>query len=95
MQKISGVHISDVTALYRQIIEKILLEESIPNGTQGYYFALAHDIQWWETLDRLAITLNSRELVDDTEVKTWSSKEAAAEALGLPVQYVHVLSSPG
>lgn len=68
MQKVSDVHISDLTAIYGRMVEKILRKETLPNGTEGYYFALAHDLFWWEVLDQLAVALNARGLV--TESKT-------------------------
>lgn len=64
----SDVHISDLTAIYGRMVEKILRKETLPNGTEGYYFALAHDLFWWEVLDQLAVALNARGLV--TESKT-------------------------
>ena len=95
MKSISGVHITDLTALYRLIVEKILLKETLPSGTEGYYFALAHNVQWWESLDRLAIALHARGLIDDAETSTWPNYEAAAEALGIPLQFVQLLWSTG
>ncbi|KAL9044052.1 MAG: hypothetical protein Q9214_002786 [Letrouitia sp. 1 TL-2023] len=87
----SSVHISDLTALYGRIIEKILQKEEIPNGTEGYYFAVAHKLHQWEFLDKLAVALNARGLVTDTKIQLWPSDEAAAEALGFPQQFVQIL----
>lgn len=89
------MHISDLTALYGQIIEKVLREETLPSGTEGYYFALAHDLHWWEFLDRLAAALKARGLIADSETRIWSSDEAAAEALGVPVQFLQPLWNSG
>ena len=91
----AGVHISDLTSLYGCIIEKILREETLPSGTEGYYFALAHDLVWWELLDRLAGGLNARGLVIDSEIQVWPSDEVAAEALGVPVPFVQPLWNSG
>ncbi|MCJ1432429.1 hypothetical protein MMC27_001785 [Xylographa pallens] len=93
--KVSGVHISDLTALYERIVEKILQKEAPPSGAEGYYFALAHDIFWWETLDRLAVALKARKLVADSKTQIWPNDEAAAESLGVPVQFVQVLWNSG
>ena len=89
------MHISDLTALYGRIIEKILKKEALPTGTEGYYFALAHDLVWWEVLNHLAEALHSRGLVTDTKTQIWPSDEAAAEALGVPVQFVQPLWNSG
>ena len=89
------MHISDLTALYGQIIQKILQKEAIPSGTEGYYFALAHDLQWWEVLDRLAIALKARGLVTDSKTEVWPSDEFAAESFGVPVAFVQALWNSG
>ncbi|KAL9086375.1 MAG: hypothetical protein Q9165_007161 [Trypethelium subeluteriae] len=93
--KVSGVHISDLTALYGRIVQKILQNEPLPSGTEGYYFALAHDLIWWQVLDELAITLNARGLATTPDTSIWSSDEAAAEAMGVPVQFVQPLWNSG
>ncbi|MCJ1385555.1 hypothetical protein MMC17_008678 [Xylographa soralifera] len=93
--KVSGVHISDLTALYGRIIEKILQKTAPPSGAEGYYFALAHDLIWWEVLDRLAIALHTRNLVTDSKALFWPNDEAAAESLGVPVRFVQVLWNSG
>ncbi|KAL9110600.1 MAG: hypothetical protein Q9227_004958 [Pyrenula ochraceoflavens] len=90
-QKVAAVHISDLTGLYGHIVEKVFENEAIPNGTEGYYFAMAHDIRWWEVLDRLAVVLDARGLVTDSKTQFWNSDEAAAEALGVPVPYLQPL----
>ena len=91
----SGVHISDFTALYGRIIEKILQKEALPSGTEGYYFALAHESFQWEVLDHLAVALNARGLVTDSKTQLWPSDEAAAEAFGVPVQFVKPIWNSG
>ncbi|MCJ1292562.1 hypothetical protein MMC34_004113 [Xylographa carneopallida] len=93
--KVSGVHISDLTALYGQIVEKILHKDALPSGAKGYYFALAHDLFWWESLDRLAVALKARNLVASSETHVWPSDEVAAESLGVPVQFVQTLWNSG
>lgn len=84
-----------MTALYMRIIEKILQKEVIPNGTEGYYFALAHDLPRWEFLDRLAVALKARGLATDTKVQIWPSDEVAGEVLGVPSLFVQVLWNSG
>ncbi|RDW65612.1 hypothetical protein BP5796_10304 [Coleophoma crateriformis] len=89
--KVSGVHVSDLTALYTKIIEKVLQKETLPSGTEGYYFALAHDILWWDILDPLAEALHARGLVTESKAQIWPNVETAAESLGIPVPYVQIL----
>lgn len=89
------MHISDLTALYRRIVEKVLGKEELPSGSEGYYFALAHDLQWWEVSGRLAVALKDRGLVTDSKTEIWPSNEAAALSLGVPEQYVQALWNSG
>lgn len=89
------MHISDLTALYGRIIEKILQSESLPSGKEGYYFALAHDILLGETLDHLAVALKARGLVADSKTQIYASDEAAAKSLGVPAQFVQPLWNSG
>lgn len=89
------MHILDLTALYGRIVEKILHKEALPSGKGGYYFALAHDLLWWEVLDHLAVALKSRGLVTDSTTHIWPSNEAAAESMGVPVQFVEPLWNSG
>lgn len=89
------MHISDLTALYGRIISKVLRKETISSGAEGYYFALAHDIYWWEVLDHLAVALKARNLVTDAKTQIWPNDEAAADALGVPVQFVQTLWNSG
>ncbi|KAG6997644.1 hypothetical protein G7Y79_00039g076060 [Physcia stellaris] len=93
--KVSGVHISDLTALYGQIVQKILQQEALPSGKEGYYFALAHDLYSWEYLDHLAVTLHARGLVSEPKTELWASDEAAAKSLGVPVQFLQTLWNSG
>jgi 3-methyladenine DNA glycosylase AlkD len=92
---VSGVHISDLTALYGLLIWKILKKEIIPSAKEGYYFALAHHLYWWEVMDHLASALKARNLLTHTKVETWLSDDAAAEAMGVPAQFVKPLWNDG
>ena len=76
-------------------MEKVLRKEPLPSGTKGYYFALAHDLTWWEFLDQLAVALKARGLVTDSKAQIWPSVEAAAEALGVPAQFVPPIWNSG
>lgn len=91
----SGVHISDLTSLYSRIIEKILRKEALVNGTEGYYFALAHDLFFWEVLDQMAVALKARGLVAEPKAQIYPNDEAAAESLGVPEKFVQPLWNSG
>ncbi|KAM0324637.1 hypothetical protein ACHAQA_008028 [Verticillium albo-atrum] len=88
-----AVHISDLVALYGIMATKVLQGESIPNGEQGYYLVTAHNISWWEVLDLIAKNLSARGLVDDADVHTWPSWEAAAKGLSLPLPFVKTITA--
>jgi len=75
------------------MVEKILLKDPIPNGENGYYFVKAHEVQWWEMLDRLAVRLEARGLATDSTVRFWSDEKTAAKVLGVPEQFVSILWS--
>ncbi|KAL3480460.1 hypothetical protein BJX99DRAFT_254451 [Aspergillus californicus] len=93
--KVSAVHISDLTALYRRIIEKVLLGETLPCDKEGYYFALAHDLFLGEMLEHLTQALESRGLVTDRETRVYPNDQVAAELLGVPEQFVQPLWNSG
>ncbi|KAI9656895.1 MAG: hypothetical protein M1821_003534 [Bathelium mastoideum] len=93
--KVGAVHITDLTALYGQVVEKILQKEPLPSETEGYYFGITHELVWWEFLDRLTAALHSRGLVKSSETHTWPSDDVAAEALGVPAQFVQPLWNSG
>ncbi|KAL2847928.1 hypothetical protein BJX68DRAFT_239074 [Aspergillus pseudodeflectus] len=95
--KVSAVHVSDLTALYRIIITKILSgnSDSIPRDKNGYYFALAHDVFLGDVLDDLARALKSRGLATDAKTQLYSSDQAAADSLGVPEQFVQTLWNSG
>lgn len=87
--------ISDLTAFYERLVEEIFQQGTLASGAKGYYFPLAHDFNWWEALDQMAVALNARGLVTDSKTQIWSYDEVAAESLKLPVQYVQLLSNSG
>ncbi|KAL4874967.1 hypothetical protein BJY04DRAFT_233130 [Aspergillus karnatakaensis] len=93
--KVSAVHISDLTALYDRIVEKVLLGEALPYNKEGYYFALAHDLFLGDVLEHLALALKSRGLVTDGKTRLYPSDQVAAESLGVPEQFVQTLWNSG
>jgi hypothetical protein len=86
----SAVHISDQVALYARIVERILADDVPESGERGYYFALAHDLNWHETAAKFAVAMKARGLVDDEETRVWANDEDAAEASGIPSAFVQL-----
>jgi hypothetical protein len=81
--------------LYGLIVEKVIQDEQIPNGTNGYYFSTTYQISSHELADRLAGALHARSLVASSQPEVWPSNEAAAEALGVPAKFVEYLWNSG
>lgn len=86
-----AVHVSDLMALYARLLEKIVQNDAPAGGENGYYFAVAHEIHWWPTLDRMAAALHSRGLVQQRSTQMWPNDEEAAEAYGLPGLFVQMI----
>ncbi|KAM0424376.1 hypothetical protein ACHAPT_010524 [Fusarium lateritium] len=89
----AAVHISDLTALYLLLLEKLLQQEPIPSGESGYYFAVAHRSPWWKVMDGLAEGLYSRGLVTEPKAQMWSGYDEAADNLGFPRLYVRAIGT--
>ncbi|KFA72092.1 hypothetical protein S40288_02263 [Stachybotrys chartarum IBT 40288] len=88
-----AVHVDDLTDLYALLLEKIIQGEELPSGESGYYFAFAHKIDWWKTMDGLAKALHARGLVDEPTVKTWPSWDVASEELKFPRPYIKAMGA--
>lgn len=82
-------HISDLTTFYAQLAEAILQKRTLPACLDGYYFVAAHSVRWWDILDRLAVAMHARGLVDELTTKVWPSGAFAAAALGVSADFVH------
>ncbi|KAJ5128417.1 hypothetical protein N7448_002136 [Penicillium atrosanguineum] len=93
--KVSAVHISDLTVLYGQIVEKILQEKPIPNGKEGYYFGKAHELFFGDVLDKLAEAMEVRGLLADSTTRVYPDDASAAKILGVPEQFVQILWNSG
>ncbi|KAM6511444.1 hypothetical protein FALCPG4_016447 [Fusarium falciforme] len=89
----AAVHISDLTSLYLLLLEKILRQEPVPSGENGYYFALAHRSPWWKVMNGLAKGLYSRRLVTEPEVQVWPSYDEAADTMGFPRLYMRAIGT--
>lgn len=85
-------HIHDTVTLYIAILAKILNEESIDHGRNGYYLASPGSIAWTDLYKQMAKALAKRRVIDDDTVHEVSdeSLEEAAKALGCPKGVVPV-----
>ncbi|KNB05184.1 hypothetical protein FOXG_07534 [Fusarium oxysporum f. sp. lycopersici 4287] len=92
---LQAIHISDLTALYYRIIHAALKNEDIPSGKEGYYFAVAHEMDMWEFQDHLAAAMKARGLVSSDKPEVYSSDEFAAEAIDVPVEFLSALYKSG
>ncbi|PCD41290.1 hypothetical protein AU210_003846 [Fusarium oxysporum f. sp. radicis-cucumerinum] len=92
---IVSIHISDLTALYYRIVHAALKNEDIPSGKEGYYFAVAHEMDMWEFQDHLAAAMKARGLVSSDKPEVYPSDEFAAEAIDVPVEFLSALYKSG
>ncbi|KAJ4356343.1 uncharacterized protein N0V89_004375 [Didymosphaeria variabile] len=88
-----AAHISDIVALYGILVDRILRNQDVPNGKNGYYFAMAHRAPWWAYMQAIANSLYARGLVVDPELEIWPSDEEAAEALHFPAQFIRAMGT--
>jgi hypothetical protein len=79
--------------MYALIVENVLRQEPIPSGDKGYYFAVAHRVPWWRTMDSLAEHLYRRGLVVEPTPRIWPTYEMAADCLGFPAKYVRAMGA--
>ena len=75
------------------MLERILLDQAMPNGDDGYYFAQAHRAPWWAYMKALSRSLEARGLLRDSELKIWPSDETAARALNFPSQFIRAMGT--
>ncbi|KAL5328188.1 hypothetical protein ACEPPN_001684 [Leptodophora sp. 'Broadleaf-Isolate-01'] len=88
-----AAQISDVVSFYALLVEKILIEDSIPGGEKDYYFVVGHRSPWWTVMKHLSDVIYARGLVNEAVTPTWPSDEMAAEALGLPLAYIRAIET--
>ncbi|KAJ0278986.1 hypothetical protein COL940_006960 [Colletotrichum noveboracense] len=84
---------ADLVELYRLLTENILLGKPIPSGREGYYFATVHRVPWWDVMDRIAVAMHARGLVDEPTTKVWPSYDVAADTLGFPRLYIRAMGT--
>ncbi|KAL2871544.1 NAD-dependent epimerase/dehydratase family protein [Aspergillus lucknowensis] len=82
-------HISDIAAFFTLLVNAILRGDRLPEGQDGYYFLVSHEVSWWEILEKLAARLYARGLIDSPDLDVWPSEKVVAEAVGVPVRFAH------
>lgn len=83
----SHVNISDFSALFVLIIKKFLAGEAFLSGYKGYYFASDGTPHSWKDCTAAVVEyLDSKKLLDTTEIKEYTDDEFKAE-FGLPPLY--------
>ncbi|KAH8647953.1 hypothetical protein BX600DRAFT_518354 [Xylariales sp. PMI_506] len=92
---VPATHVSDLAAFYLRLAEGLNRGDELPSCDKGFYYPVADAARWWNILDRMAVALHSRGLVQEPNVHTWPSDEVAAKSLGLPVQFIHIVWNGG
>lgn len=85
-------HIDDTVALYIDILRKILSQEEIDCGRNGYYLASPGAVAWSDLYKKMAIAMAKHGAVDDDSVHEASNEslEEASKALECPKEFVPV-----
>lgn len=89
------MHISDLSAFFVRFVEAIVRKEELPSGKQGYFFTATHFVPWWDIMERLAVLLHARGLVDDPSTEVWPNDEIAGTALGVPARFSRSMWNAG
>ncbi|KAI1479171.1 hypothetical protein K445DRAFT_53488 [Daldinia sp. EC12] len=85
-------HVSDNTAVYIELLRKILADENPSHGRDGYYLASPGSVAWDDLYDAIAAALVNRGVITDSSVTLASEKNIAdmSAALGVPQEMVPV-----
>lgn len=85
-------HVLDTTALYFQILKRILEGKNIAHGRNGYYFAASGSVAWEDIYSAMAEALKKRGVVEDANVTMADSQalKLMGEGIGCPVEIVPV-----
>ncbi|KAI9374322.1 hypothetical protein BJX61DRAFT_551502 [Aspergillus egyptiacus] len=86
-------HINDTTALYLQIMRKILQGDEIGYGRNGFYLAASGSLAWDEIYSAFAKALAKRKCIDDEDVHDADGGilQQMGDALGVSASVVPVL----
>lgn len=86
-----AISIDDLADFYVLLVQRIISDDPPADGFDGYYFPIAHDIDWWEVMDAFSQALYSRGLVDQPKSVPATSTEEATARLGFPVTLASIL----
>lgn len=84
------MHVNDLALLYISLIHLLIADKPPPSGKEGYIFASAHGLPWWEVTERFSELAFQRGLISTKEVGIWDSEEQAAEKLGVPAFIISI-----
>ncbi|CAG9950270.1 unnamed protein product [Clonostachys rosea f. rosea IK726] len=85
-----AIHVTDLARFYTSIIRSIVHGNAPVGGLDGYFFASAHKLPWWDLLHCLASRLHAKGLVSTTDVNIWPNGDLAAKSFGMPLEYVKI-----
>lgn len=85
-------HVLDNTALYVEILRKILREEDPGHGKSGYFLASPGSVAWDDLYTAMAASLANRNIIGDDSVvpATPQILQQIGEALQCPPEFVPV-----
>ncbi|KPM40556.1 hypothetical protein AK830_g5994 [Neonectria ditissima] len=85
-------HVDDTATLYIEILRKILAEEDIDYGSNGYYLASSGSVAWDDLYEAMAKSLAQRGIIEDSQVSFADNAALAkmAKGLGCPEDLVRV-----
>jgi nucleoside-diphosphate-sugar epimerase len=83
-------HVVDNATLYIQLLSKILNNESVDFGKNGYYLAASGSVVWEDLYAAIAKSLVQRRVIGDDRIPLAddSALEKMAAALGIPKEFV-------
>ncbi|KAJ1570137.1 hypothetical protein HK096_004510 [Nowakowskiella sp. JEL0078] len=79
-------HVTDTTALYKQILSSILVGNFPESGRNGYYLASSGLVGWNDIYAAIASALYKRGVIADSEVKPADAESLSKMAEGLGCQ---------
>ncbi|CAH0056885.1 unnamed protein product [Clonostachys solani] len=85
-----AIHVTDLARFYGSIIRSIVHGKAPVGGQDGYFFASAHKLPWWDLLHCLASRLHAKGFVSTAEVNVWPNEDLAAKSFGMPLEFVRI-----
>ncbi|VUC23390.1 unnamed protein product [Clonostachys rosea] len=85
-----AIHVADLARFYARIIHCIVHGNAPVGGADGYFFASAHKIPWWDLLHHLAGRLHAKGLISTADVNVWPNENLAVESFGMSLEFVKI-----